>query len=1013
MKRTLAPLFATFALLCANAAQAAELLVTTFYESSPFKGLEIELDGRAVGTTNEQGEVLASIAAGEHTIRILENGATLAEHRFTLAPDQGADLSVGFTDFKKPPEFKLAPYDTLKLGDADGATGTVTGTVSDVKGNAVSGATLSVEQNGIQAEAVTDEAGRFELQLPRGEYVLQISHPEYRPATREGLRVAANVGVAADITLSNTPDAGEAAAAAGGDVTQIDEIVVFSNYKPTRSATAKEKYSAAVIDAVSIEDLLKSGDSDVAATLKRIVGVSVTGGRYAVVRGLDGRYISATLNGNLMPSTDPFRRDVQLDLFPADILGGIEIQKTFSADLPGDTTGGIIRIDTRDMPEAYEHSLSLSLGYTTGVTGEDLLSYEGGGTDWLGIDDGFRELPGALDATSNGGLDFSICQVEGQQGCVPPAEAARLAASLPNVYNPRSESAGPDFGISYALGNVIDRQEGKLGLYGAISYEQSTESRQDAFIDDLSQRSDYSKDQYGTLLNGYFVAGYEGASGWNIVSKTILLRDTEDTTTVDAGLKKFEEVNFTRTTLEWVERQFLAQQFQGKNTFFGGAHKLDWRLGYSQTSRDSPDRRSYEYLGNFLAISTVERSYSDLGEDGLDLGLDYKIPVSFGDFVAGDIKLGVLSNTRDREVELVRIGVREGSNPIALDADLETLLTAGNFTADAFRLRAASTDTDSYDADQESLGAYVSAELNVGEQLTVVPGVRYDSYTIDLEFPNANQEAVKLDSDEVLPAFAAIYHPSESLQFRFGYSATVSRPNITELAPSRFYDENDRLFIGCPECKASTIDNFDLRGEYYFGEKDSVTLALFYKDITDPLEVSVADASGSASNALTFRNNKGANLFGVEIDLNKRIYNWNDFGLSIGANLSFIESEIELDEIGERLEIDPKRDLQGQSPYLANFQVSFEHFTSNQTVTLAGNYFDDRIDRITVNQPAIYEVGQFSLNLNYEKRFANDSKLSFKAKNLLDAETEYTQGARTIEGYSKGVEFSLGYSMDF
>ncbi len=1001
-------------LLCAGALQAAELLVSTFYESRPFKGLEIELDGRLVGTTNEQGEVLTPIVSGEHVLRVLENGAALADYRFSLAADRAADLSIGFTDFKTPPEFKLAEYIPGQGSEsaAAGATGTVTGTVSDIKGNTVASASVRIVQLG--TEVLTDGAGRFELELPRGEYTLQISHPEYRPATRDGLRVAANVGVAADITLPSTTEAGESGdGSTVNDVTQIDEVVVFSNYKPTPSATAQEKYSASVIDAVSIEDLLRSGDSDVAATLKRIVGVSVTGGRYAVVRGLDGRYIAATLNGNLMPSTDPFRRDVQLDLFPADILEGIEIQKTFSADLPGDTTGGMIKINTRGMPDSYENSLSLSVGYTTGVTGEDLLSYEGGGTDWLGIDDGFRKLPGALDAASNSGLDFSICQVEGQQDCVAPALAAQLGASLPNVYNPRPESVGPDFQIGYALGNEFDRKEGTLGLYGAVSYDQSTESRQDAYINDLVQQSSYSKDQYGTLLNGYFVAGYEAASGWSVVSKTIILRDTENTTTVDTGIKKLEDANFSRTTLEWVERQFLAQQVLGKTTLFGGAHKLDWRLGLSQTSRYSPDRRSYEYIGDFLAISTVERSYSDLSENGLDLGFDYNIPVTLGSFVSGDIKFGALSNTRDREVELVRIGIREGSDPIALDADLETLLTAENFAADAFRLRGASTGTDSYDADQESVGAYLSAELNVGEALTVVPGVRYDSYTIDLEFPNSSEQAVKLDSDEMLPAFAAIYHPSESLQFRFGYSATVSRPNITELAPSRFYDENDRLFIGCPLCKASTIDNFDVRGEYYFGERDSVSLALFYKDITDPLEVSVADASGSASNALTFRNNKGATLAGVEIDLNKRIYNWNSFGLSVGANMSFIESEIELDEVGERLEIDPERDLQGQSPFLANLQISFEHFPWNQTITLVGNYFDDRIDRVTRNQPAIYEAGQFSLNLNYEKAFANESKVKFKVKNLLDAKTEYTQGSNTIESYSRGVEFSLGYSMNF
>lgn len=1022
MKRPTRLLIASTALLMAQSALGAELLVNAFLESRPLQGLEIELDGRPVGTTGDRGDATAELAAGRHVLRVLKSGAELAEYSFALKEAQSADIAITFTDFESAPTITIdafVPGEAAGPGDA----GTIGGAIRDAAGSVVAGATIRIEE--IDVEVQADDSGLFEIEVPRGKYTLTISAPGYQTVRKAGLRVVANVGTAANVTLPHQSTAISAPAGAEEEAAVMEEVVVTGTYNPTHNTTQLEEFSIAVTDAISIDELLRMGDSDIAVTLKRIVGVSITGGRYAVVRGLDGRYISSTLNGNQMPSTDPFRRDVQLDLFPSDILGGIEIQKSYSADLPGDTTGGIIKINTRGLPDEYVNSLSLSLGYTTGVTGEDIATYEGGDTDWLGIDDGLRELPGALRAASNDGLDLSYCQVEGQQNCVTVAEGAELASQLPVIYNPKTKRASPKSDLSYALGDLFELAGGTLGAYGTVSYGQSSESRQDAKVNDVYSNngsgssafrtSEYVKDQAGTDINGYFVIGYRADGGWELLSKTTLLRATEDTATLESGINQ-EGSPLTKTTLEWVERQFLAEQLQGKHHFFGERHQLDWRVGVSQTGRHSPDRRSYNYLAGRLTDSTVERSYSDLTEDGLDLGLDYTLPVNLIDTVFTKFKLGVLGNVRKRDQELVRVGVRPGSNSSDVDRslDLETLLSISNFENDVFRLTARSTATDSYEVDQDSAAVYVSTETNVGEAVTVVLGAREDDYTIDLKFPNApNTDQVNFESNELLPAFAVIYRPAEAWQLRLGYSNTVSRPNITELAPSRFFDENDREFIGCPSCEASTIDNADFRVEYYFAEKDSVSLALFGKDIKKPLEVSIADASGGATNALTFRNNEGATLFGVELDVNKSFVHWADWSMGVGGNVSFIDSEIELDDVGQRLEIDDKRELQGQSPFLANIQLNVDHFPWDQKFTLLANYFDDRIDRVTRNTPSVYEVGRVSLNVNYEKGFEHGSAFKLKVRNLLDAKTEYEQGGQVIESYRKGVEVLLGYSMDF
>ena len=981
--------FLAFALLVSGfSAYAADLNLFTFLGANPLKGVEVELDGVVVGETGQQGSYSGELKPGKHRIVLQKRGAELAKYAFEVAEGQSADITFGFVNFLDEPEVTLERYS----GSETGAPGQVSGYVTNTGTFAVAGATVTLE--GTALSVVTDEAGAFQLEAPRGVYTLLVEHPEYQTASLGGLRVVANVGVEANVTLRQE----STAVTTDGSV---EEVVVLGTYKPATSTVDMERFSTAVTDAISLDDLLRFGDSDVAASLKRVVGVSISGGKYAVVRGLDGRYVSSTLNGMLMPSTDPFRRDVQLDLFPSEILGGIEIQKNFTADLPGDTTGGIIKMTTRGMPDDRVHGVSLSLGVVSGTTGEQLISYEGSGSDRFGFDDGLRELPSSIDAASNGGRSSLSAQ-----------ESARLAPQLPNIWNTRKTQATPNMGLGYTLGDLFEMENGTLGLYGSASYDSQWSSRQDAKLDDLRARSDYQWDVYSAAMNAYLVAAYDDDRGWSLSSKTILLRDSEDRTSIENGFDKREDNDFTEVTLEWVERQFLAQQFEGK-LFLLDDHELSWRAGLSQTSRYSPDRRTYVFLGDFASISTIERSYGDLTEDGFDVGLDYKLPWEISNDLFVTLKAGVLANTRDRDVELVRIGVRQGSNPISLNQDLETLLQAANFQNDAFRLAGRSTTTDSYRAEQEASAIYLASETEVGEALTLLAGVRKDDYRVDLSFPNSPTTAVNRESNEILPSVGVIYRVGDDWQLRGSYSATVSRPNITELSPSRYFDENGREHIGCPTCTESTVDNFDFRLEYYFGDDSSASVAVFHKLIDQPLERVVPDGSGSATRALTFRNAEEAEVQGLELDAAHTLVDSLDHGLKISGNVAFISSQITLDEVGARLEADPTRDLQGQSPFLANLQVAYDHFGTDQKATLLINYFDDRIDAVQRVQPVRKESGRATVNFNYEVGVGASSKLKLKVKNLLDAKTEYTQAGKVIEQYRRGIELGLGYSIDF
>lgn len=1000
-------------LFMVSQAAAEQVLVFSFFQERPLSGVVVEIDGQRVGKSDDSGSVEGTIEAGSHTLKVLKDGALLAKSEFVTAVREDAEISVAFTDFKGPPKIAVAAFEPSEKSSS--ALGAIRGMIIDESGQPVAGAAVTAGA-GLE-EDVSDSAGKFFLELPRGEQVLQVAHPGYTTVSNK-VRVVANVGVKATIALRG--QAGVDQELSLEDFSDVEEVEVVGSFNPAEDAADLEKFSVAITDSVSIEDLLRFGDSDVASALKRIVGVAVTGGKYANIRGLDGRYISSTLNGVMMPSTDPFRRDVQLDLFPSQILGGIEIQKSFTADLPGDTSGGVIKMTTQGIPEEDVTAVSVSLGYLTGVTGKSFLTYNGGSTDALGFDDLSRELPGFIRAhLRNGNFGFNYCEVAGQQDCVPLDANIEMARQLSDDFVPYTRAALPNFGFSGRVGRMYEGEKGKGGVYASATYDQSYSSRQGAKVHDFQDVGNYRWDTFAASVNSYLVAGYESNAGWSVSSKTMLLRDAEDRTSSQRLIQTDEEnAELDSVVLEWVERQFIGQTFEGSLPLFG-TDTLDARLALSQTSRYSPDRREYLYRGGIFGASNFARNYSDLAEDGIDFGLDYQKPLAITDALYTNLRFGLSMSSRERKNEQIRLGlVQNGDLTLDLTQSIDELLADDNFdvTQDSYWLLRTNgtTSTDTYKATQDINSLYVSTETDYGTQWSFTVGGRVEHYEIDLRYPNNSDVGTKRSSTNVLPGFLATYRPVDDIQIRAGYSRTVSRPNITELANSTFWDQQGRQYLGCPSCLDTQIDNYDIRGEIYFGGQDSISLALFYKNLKDPLERAVVDGSGSATSALTFRNSVGATLKGLELDGSKLIWDGIDNVVTLSGNIAFVDSEVELDADSARLELNPQRALQGQSPFLANIQLAMDNFEHDIQFTVVANYFDDRIYVVGRSpRPAIKELGRAELGMSAEKTFAGGSKVSLKLKNLLNAKTEFEQRPFIIEQYRRGVSLSLGYSYSF
>ena len=806
----------------------------------------------------------------------------------------------------------------------------------------------------------------------------------------------------------------------------LEEVIVLGVFKPTEDDVGIERYATSIISAIDIEQLERFGDSDIAAALGRLVGVTVTDSKYANVRGLDGRYISASLNGLLMPSTDPLRRDVQLDLFPTNILGGIEIQKSYTPDQLATTTGGSIKILTKGLPDDRVHKVSSDLGLNADFTGSDVMGHAESETELLGFDNGLRDLPGGVLEATDGGTLLNVCDPSiDPVRCTSPLDAARLGVQFQDDYNHEdNRTAYPDVGLGWSFGDRLLAGNNEWGYYLALNYGRSTSDRGDAKLDDpLETAGEYHRSGETVSANAYAVVGYEYGVADELLSKTAILRSTDHTTRLEEGIDD-EDNAINNTILQYVERQFFSQAFTGHNEFDSdsGIHILDWRLAFSRTNRDEPDRRQYTYLNNTLSTSSFERRWSDLEEDSLDVGVDYTFPLEWGNYNITEIKAGVLWSDKEREVELYRFSIARGSDrdvSLHIDQDLEKdVFSYRNFALDRFRIRPTTTDTDSYNSVEETQAYYLHTDTSLGDDWSFGLGARYEELTQKLEYPNEATATNVLEVDDWYPSVSLTWRPVEDWQFRLGWSETVSYPGLIERSESLFYDpETDDPIFGTPSLKASAIENLDARVEYYFSDAESISLAVFAKDIDQPIERAIPDASGSAADGVTFRNQKSAELFGVELDFNKDVLDGVDSLLWLGGNVSYIDSEVALSADSLRLEgaTADGRQLQGQSEWLANFQVGYDHYPTEQKLTLLVNYFDDRIFRISrgARTKAQVESGRVLVDLTYSKLFGDALTLEAQIKNLFNEEVEYARGGRSIESYQTGTAIKVGVTYEF
>ena len=900
--------------------------------------------------------------------------------------------------------------------------------VSASSGAPIEGAMLTLYGGTAPRFATSDESGAFAVALPAGNYRLSISHSSYETPADRPVTIRAGVEQSTTIRLSR----GGASASTGA----MEEIVVTGAYRP--NAVTRSRDSESVVDVLSSDDFAITGDSTAVDALARVPGLTVINSKYVYVRGLGERYSNTLLNGAPLPSPDPTRRVIPMDMFPTGALDNVDIQKTYSPRLPGDFSGGLVAMETRGAPAERVMQLSVGIGGNSQATGDTGLHFAGSGRDWLGMDDGTRKLPEELNTiTENGARPLNLVSDE---------ERAMAGRSLNRSYATQLRDIGPGVSISGRWGGGRQLGGGDLGFLLSARYSNDWAYRDEerrtfglsGVGDELSTLDEGAQSRTQNTIDLSLLGNVE----WDVNAGTFLRSTTFVTRRTDRTfLREFDyysenDINVADTTLEFVERQLFSQQFAGEHYLEAArALVIDWTVTWSIATREEPDTLFYRYerfdeAGNLYAFSDTgqsnERSWEDLEDEAVNYAVNLSLPIQFGGDSDGEIAFGLgwLDKKRDSYFRRFRfltdfsrnnLRVRLGQSP--------DLIFADEFIAeDLWELQETTQPTDNYNAGHNLAAAYLMADLNLGMSWRWMFGARYEDSTQDVTtfelIDPTRRNTRELSEAALLPAMTITWLPGggESQQIRLGYSRTLNRPDLKELSAAPYIDPEERYtVVGNPDLMVASIDNIDLRWEYYFDNVSNIQLALFHKRFQDPIERVIRLGAGGIR---TFANAESATLRGVEMQLRTGLGPLADAlrDFEFRLNAAFVGSTVDIGQAGAQ-QTSTERRLEGQSPWVANVQFSYDNPDRDLQAALLFNMAGERIvDVGTQGLPDSYEQPVARLDFNYRQAVdfrGIPLKLQLKIRNLLDDDYEVLRGGRAERLYTRGRSISFSVDLQF
>lgn len=934
-------------------------------------------------------------------------------------------------------------FSSLKAQDSN--NGTVIGTITDAEtGETLISCTALLQ--GTSQGASTDLDGKYEIpNVPPGEYNLVVSYVSYETQI---VRITVPKGgtVIQDIALKTSSVALEAVTVTAARRTNTENAVLNLI-----------KTSNLVVSGISNQQITRSQDRDASEVVRRIPGVTIRDGRFIIVRGLIERYNTVWLNNANTPSSEADVRAFSFDVIPSNAIDRILIYKTPAPELPADFAGAAIQIFSKSNADENSLSVSYSAGYNSQATGESKFeTYEGSKTDWLGYDNGKRDLPAGYPSDKNAVANLADNPTDADRETLNA-----LGRSFNKEWTTTTKTPTPNqsLNITYArrflLGNLSVGNLTAFTYSNNYTYYQSFKAAYDGY--DVGTDRPFFRHQFtdtrsantlrlGGLMNWLFVFG----NNQKIEFRNILNQSGEQYVNSRDGYDNGFSSFFRQQELFYQSRLTYSGQLGGTHKFKDNLIEFNWTLGYAYANRNQPDTRRITSTKSFDAETDQPfvyqftrdpdprlfgRLYLENKEDILTANANYIQTLTIGENFLPQLKFGFYAEQKKRTFNARNIAfVRSGFPPSSLfNQSIEEIFNDKNINYnEGIRVAEKTADSDSYDAQNDLLAGYLAFNIPFAKKWNAYIGTRVEYNKQQLSITSQPEPVFENPKTDLYPSINTTYNFTERSLLRLAYGKSVNRPEFREIAPFVYYDfEQVANIYGNVDLKNAYINNFDLRYEFYPTPGETVTIGGFYKKFDNTIEAHLRQFGSDLS--YVYVNTKEAYSVGGEIDVRKNFASladnngffraFKDFTLVLNA--SAIKSEVNTNDPSER---DSMRVMQGQSPFIVNTGLYYQNEKSDVTISALYNVIGKRIVFIgDQDNPHIWELPRNSLDLTLIKGIGKNFQIKAGIKDLLNNKVNWVQyfdfdqaqpdgGSKRVErkvdyyNFKPGTIFSLGFS---
>jgi hypothetical protein len=903
----------------------------------------------------------------------------------------------------------------------------VSGKVINTKNEPVAGASIIIEE--LKRTVVANLDGQFDITIEAGKkYTFTVSSVGYNTKVVSDIEIGVNADNTVTIVLEPQ--------------SKNSEAIVIRSTRRQESTVALltfQRTNTALSSGLAADFIRRTPDKNTGEVLKRVSGAAIQDNKFVIVRGLSDRYNSAMLNSALLPSSEPDKKAFSFDMFPAALIDNIVINKTATPEFTGEFSGGLVQVNTKDIPSKDVITVGFGLGYNNQSTFRDFTSNRRNKYDWLGFDDGTRNIPDSFPATAQ------IYRALGKDAAGLNKQIELTQQFRGDVYVPVTVKAAPikTFNFTYAQNHKL-KNGANLGTLVAINYRNSMliYDVEKAFYEaDGSPVFNYTDKQnrYQTNLGGIInIAWVKGKN--KIAFKNLFNQLYEDNYYTREGFNtnRRNDIQFYSSYLN--QRSLFSSQLEGEHQLTARGIKFKWNGNAGLNWKRQPDLRSALYA---RAIDTDEpfeidpddtrRFYSDLKDYSAGGGGQFIIPMNWGGKDKQTLKFGgsTLARMRDFRSRIFRYNITNFNSFVASNAfkPIDRAFFYDNMGNSGYILEEFTNNSDRYFGLSVLNAAYGMMDNKFGD-FRVIWGLRAENFQqlLTSKEQTGNRSVRLTEKWDFLPSINVLLNVGDKQNLRASASRTVARPEFRELAEFAFFDYEMNYGVkGDSALRRTSILNYDLRYEIYPKAGEAITFGAFYKEFTDPIEFRLDPGSNADTRRYFYQNALSAKTLGFEIELRKGL----EFispalkPLSLFGNYTYLRSEVVFNDLGaDSKTIKADRPLQGQSPYLINaglqytsdmFNASVLYNRVGQRLTLVGNeefpnVYERPRNQVDIQLSKKVLDGQGEIRINFQDILNN----AFYFYENVNENTGFQEGVdRLFNSYKQGSTITVGFTYDF